>query len=181
MKPTPSGYRPPARWLHWLTALLVLLMIPAGLIMVREGLPRPVQDTLFLFHKNAGVIVFLLMVVRLIYRWRNPPPPLPASVPDWQRLAARLSHGALYLLAILLPITGYVRVRADRYPIEGLDALGIGTMLPKSEALAGAASELHETLAFLLIAVLLVHLAAAIQHAVVKRDGIWARMWPPTG
>lgn len=162
-------------------AVLVLLMIPAGLIMIREGLPRAVQDSLFLFHKNTGVILFLLMLVRLLYRWRHPAPPLPATVPGWQRQAARLSHGALYLLLVVMPLTGYIRVRADRFPIEGLDALGIGTLVPKSEALAKAAGAIHETCAFLLIAVLTIHVAAAIQHALIRNDGVWSRMWPPTG
>ena len=181
MDPNPNGYRPPARWLHWLIAVLVLLMIPAGLTMVREGLPRGLQDTLFLFHKNTGVILFVLMLARLLYRWRYPAPPLPASVPDWQRQAARLSHGLLYVLMIVMPVSGYVRVRADRYPIEGLDALGIGTLLPKSKALANAAGTMHEICAFILIAILIVHVAAAAQHAMIRRDGVWSRMWPPGG
>ena len=62
--PKPPGYRPPARALHWLVALAVLSMIPAGLVMTREGIPRPLQDALFLFHKNLGT---LLIPVILVY------------------------------------------------------------------------------------------------------------------
>ncbi|WP_328803820.1 cytochrome b [Paracoccus xiamenensis] len=177
--PGTEGYRRPARWMHWLIAVLVLLMIPAGLIMVQKGLPRPVQDTLFIFHKNTGVILFLLMVLRLAYRWRYPPPPLPGSVPGWQRLAAHVTHIGLYVLLIVMPISGYVRVRAGGFPIEGLDALGIGTLLPKSEALATAAQSVHITCAFLLMALIGLHVAAALQHALIRRDGIWSRIWPP--
>lgn len=181
MPPVDQGYRRPARWLHWIVGVLVLLMIPAGLIMVQQGLARPVQDALFLFHKNTGVILFGLIAARLLYRRRHPPPPLPASVPDWQRTAAALSHRLLYALLVIMPVSGYIRVRAERFPIEGLDALGIGTLIPNSKALAGAAQTIHEICAYLLIAVITVHIAAALQHALLRRDGVWARMWPPNG
>lgn len=175
------GYRPPARWLHWIVAAVVLLMIPAGLIMTTEGLPRPVQDTLYLFHKNTGVLLFLVILVRLGYRLAHPPPPLPPSVPGWQRRAAGVSHALLYALLLILPITGFTRVRAGGFPIELLDRLGLGPWLAKSKPLADAAQNAHRVAAFLIIAILAVHIAAALQHALIRRDGVWSRMWPPGG
>ena len=181
MTPTHQGYRRPARWLHWIMAALVLLMIPAGLIMVQKGLARPVQDALYLFHKNTGVILLGLLVIRLIHRRRHPAPDLPATLPHWQRRAAHLSHMALYVLLLVMPVSGYIRVRAGGFPIEGLDAIGIGTLVPKSENLANAASAVHQAAAFLLIALIALHVAAALQHAMLRRDGVWSRMWPPNG
>lgn len=175
------GYRPPARWLHWIVAVAVLMMIPAGLVMTQEGLPRPVQDTLFIFHKNLGTLLFLVIMVRVIYRLTHRPPPLPESVPLWQRRAAAVSHVMLYVLLVIMPISGFVRVRAGGYPIELLDRLGFGPWIGKSEPLADAASALHATAAFLLIAVLAIHIAAALQHALIRRDGVWSRMWPGRG
>lgn len=162
-------------------AVLVLLMIPAGLVMVRPGLTRAVQDGLFIFHKNMGVLLLLLVILRLIYRLRFPPQPLPPSVPRWQRFAAAASHGALYLLLIVMPLSGYVRVRAGGFPIEGLDATGIGTLLPKSTALAEAAQSVHLVCGYALIGLIALHIAAALQHALWYQDGIWARIWPPDG
>ncbi|MFD1881248.1 cytochrome b [Paracoccus pacificus] len=176
-----NGYRRPARWLHWIIAALVLLMIPAGLIMVQKGLPRPVQDTLFVFHKNTGVILFFLIAARLIYRLRHKPPPLPDTMPEWQKRAAGIAHFALYALMVIMPVSGYIRVRADRFPIEGLDALGIGTWLPKSPELAAVAQSIHVTCAFILIGLIAVHIAATLQHALFYKDGIWSRIWPPNG
>lgn len=176
-----TGYRRTARLFHWGIALLVLLMIPAGLVMTTKGLDRAVQDTLFLFHKNAGVLIFFLVLARLIYRLRHAPPPLPATMPAWQRRAADLSHKGLYALLLLMPVFGYVRVRAGRFPIEALDALGIGTLLPKSDMLANTAKALHYAGALALIALLGLHIAAALQHALIRRDGVWSRMWPPLG
>ncbi len=175
----PDGYTTKARLMHWLIALLVLLMIPAGLIMIREGVSRPMQDTLFLFHKNTGVIVLLLMVLRLAFRIAGPTPPTPAHLPGWQRMAADASHFLLYVLLFVMPLSGYIRVRAGNFPIEALDAMGVPALVPRSKELAEAAQSVHEYGAYLLMLILAVHVAAALQHALIHRDGVFARMWPP--
>lgn len=173
----PQGYRLPARWLHWIVAAVVLLMIPAGLIMTREGIPRPLQDTLFIFHKNTGVLLFPVILVRLAYRLTHPAPPLPDSVPPWQRVIARTTHVLLYLLLIVMPVAGFVRVRAGGYPIEMLDRLGFGPWIGKSERLADFAQSVHWTGAMLLIGLVALHVGAAFYHALILRDGVWSGMW----
>jgi cytochrome b561 len=172
-----TEYRRPARILHWGVALAVLLMIPAGLIMTTEGLPRSVQDTLFIFHKNLGVLLFPVIVVRLIYRAGHKPPPLPDSVPRWQQRIARLTHAALYVLLFLMPLSGYIRVRAGGFPIEMLDAVSLGAGIAKNEALADAAMRVHYIAAMTLITLVAIHTGAALYHALVLRDGVWSRMW----
>ncbi len=122
-----------------------------------------------------------MILARIVYRRLHPPPPLPASVPGWQQRLAAASHLALYALLVIMPLSGFVRVRAGGFPIELLDAMGAGPWLPKSEALAAAAQGLHFIAALLLIAVLAVHVGAALQHALIRRDGVWQRMWPPAG
>lgn len=178
MNAQPDRYKSPARWLHWLVAAIVLSMLPVGFLMVQQGLSRSLQNGLFLFHKNAGVIVALFVAARLIYRWRNPPPPLPRAIPIWQRRVSAWTHGLLYLLIVVMPVSGYVRVRAGGFPIEMLDAMGIGTLLPKSEGLANAAKSLHYAGAWALAILVTLHVGAALQHALIKRDGIFQRMWP---
>ncbi|MFN3645411.1 MAG: hypothetical protein ACK4S2_02665 [Gemmobacter sp.] len=78
---------------------------------------------------------------------------------------AQLTHGALHVLLLVLPVAGYVRVRAGGFPVEALDAMGLPALVPRSEALAEAAKALHFGAAFL--------------HAVILRDGVFQRMWPP--
>lgn len=174
-----SSYRTPARMIHWLMALLLLMTIPAGFIMVQEGLARPLQDTLFIFHKNIGVVLLVLAVLRLGYRWRHPAPPLPATMPDWQKRAARASHMALYALIFAMPVLGYVRVRAGGFPVEGLDALGLPGLIPRSDSLAETAKTLHFYGAVTITTLIAIHVGAAIQHGLLRRDGIFTRMWPP--
>lgn len=175
----PNGYRTPARMFHWGIALVVLLMIPAGLIMTREGLPRGLQDSLFIFHKNMGVILLPLVLLRMSYRLRHPPPPLPMTMPGWQRAIAGFSHSMLYALLLIMPLSGFTRVRAGGFPIELLDWLGAGPWIAKSDALARAAQSLHFGAAMLLIALICVHVGAALYHGLILRDTIWSRIWPP--
>ena len=78
-----------------------------------------------------------------------------------------------------MPLAGYIRVRAGRFPIEGLDALGIGTLVPRSEALANAAKALHFYGAYAIAALIAIHIGAALLHGLILRDGVFARMWPP--
>jgi cytochrome b561 len=164
--------------LHWLVAVAILLMIPAGLMMVRDGLPRPVQDALFLFHKNVGAALIVVITFRILWRISHPAPPLPRDMPDWQHKVAGLSHGLLYVFMVVMPISGYVRVRAGGFPIEALDAIGLPTLIPRNKALADTASWLHEIAGWGLMAILALHIGAALYHALVRHDGVWDRMWP---
>ncbi len=176
-----TRYNSPARILHWVMALLVLMMIPAGVIMVQEGLDRSLQNTLFIFHKNVGTLLLLLIIARIAYRRLRPPPPLPDTVPAWQHKIADATHMALYGLLVAMPLLGYIRVRAGGFPIESLDALGVPALVPRSDALAGVAKTLHFYGAIAIGVVIAMHIGAALFHGIIRRDGIFSRMWPPFG
>ena len=181
MSERPSRYRPAARLFHWGTAILVLLMIPAGAIMIREGISRDLQNTLFIFHKNVGVLVMFLLIPRIVYRIFNPPPPLPSQMPRAQKRIAAVSHFMLYALLLLMPVAGYVRVKAGGFPIEMLDAVGLPSIVPRSEALAEVAKSIHYAGSLALTAFVFLHVGAALYHGIVRRDGVFSRMWPPIG
>jgi len=174
---TPGIYKTGARWLHWSMALLVLAMIPVGFLMVQEGLSRPLQNNLFIFHKNVGVLLLVLIAARLVYRLLTPPPPLPTAMPIWQLRIAGLSHAALYTLLVVMPLAGYIRVRAGGFPIETLDAMGIPALVPRSDALAQIAKSVHFYGAWAIALLVALHIAAALYHGLIRRDGIVSRMW----
>lgn len=176
-----TRYRGPARLLHWIMAVLILATIPAGFVMIQEGVSRSLQDALFLFHKNVGVLLLVLVLGRILYRWRHPAPPLPDDLPDWQKMAARLSHIGLYALLLIMPIAGYVRVKAGGFPLESLDALGVPSLVPRSDAVAEIAKSIHYFGAIAITALIALHLAAAAHHGIVRRDGVFSRIWPPVG
>ncbi|WP_322891293.1 MULTISPECIES: cytochrome b [unclassified Yoonia] len=173
-----NGYRLPARILHWGLALAIIVMLPVGGIMVGDGLDRATQNALFILHKNLGVVILLLMVIRLAYRALNPPAPLPAHMPGWQKQAAGATHILLYVMVFFMAITGYVRVTMGGFPIEGLGAIGLHPLLPRNEAIAEIAKSAHFYGRFILLAVLALHIGAALHHALILRDGVFGRIWP---
>lgn len=178
MEKPSGGYTTPQRAIHWIMALLILPMVAAGFLMVQQGLPRSLQNTLFIFHKNIGVLVLGLAILRLVLRLRHQAPALPSSLPAWQRRIAHASHSLLYVLIFLMPLTGYIRVRAGGFPIEALDRLGLPTLVPRSDTLAQLAKSAHELGAYAIAALLALHIGAALYHALILRDGSFARIWP---
>ena len=174
-----KGYSTPSRLFHWGMAVLILSTLPVGYLMVQQGLGRSLQNALFIYHKNVGVVLLGLILARMIWRWRRPAPPLPDSVPPGQARVAHLTHGLLYLLMLVVPLAGYVRVRAGGFPIEALDALGLPTLVPRSDALAAVAKSVHYGAGIAISVLIALHVGAAVYHARVKRDGLLARMWPP--
>ena len=172
------GYGTVARLFHWVTVLLVAVMISVGLTMTQD-VPRPLQDSLFILHKGLGPVVLVVVLARLAWRAFNPPPPLPASVPPLQARAAGLVHVGLYTFLIVQAVSGYVRVTTGGFPIEALERLGIGPLLPKAEAVSKIASTIHSVSVAVLILLIAMHVGAAAYHGIVKRDGVISRMWPP--
>lgn len=181
MKSASHTYPAASRLIHWVMALLVLGMIPIGFIMVQKGLPRGLQNFLFISHKNIGTLLLLLIFVRLANRWFNPPNLTSVELPKVQELAAKLTHFGLYALLLVMPLSGYIRVRAGGFPIEALDALSIPALVPRSDALAEFAKSVHFYASYAIAALVAMHVAAALYHGIVRRDGIFSRMWPMTG
>jgi cytochrome b561 len=174
-------YNVASRLIHWVMALLVLGMIPVGFVMVQDGISRSLQNFLFIAHKNVGVLLLILIFVRLFNRWRNPPSLQPVKLARVQELAAQLTHIALYGLLLIMPLAGYIRVKAGGFPIESLDALGIPALVLRSDALAEAAKTVHFYGAYAVAAFVLMHIGAACFHGLVRKDGVFSRMWPPVG
>lgn len=170
-----------ARLLHWITALVVLATIPAGLVMVREDIPRSTQDMLFIFHKNVGVVILLLVLLRVAWRGIHRAPPLPESVAALQRRIAVATHWLLYAGLTVMALSGYTRVVAGGFPIELLDALGAPSLVPRSDPLAESAKAVHFYVHYAVIALVVLHVLAALYHGLVRRDGVFSRIWPPIG
>jgi cytochrome b561 len=168
------------RFLHWIVALMLIATIPIGVLMQTEGLARATQNLLYILHKNGGVILLVLVLLRILWRVIFPAPPMPASMPGWQVKVARLAHWGLYGLVLVMAISGYVRVAAGGFPIEMLDALGVPKLVPRSEPLAQTAKWVHSTARFALVALILLHVGAALKH-LMQRDGVFGRIWPPLG
>jgi cytochrome b561 len=178
-----SVERHPFRWriLHWIMAALVLTTIPIGLSMAARAdanIFDTVTNTFYAMHKAIGFTILVLILVRIIVRARSAAPPYPDGVSRSVIMAARSVHYLLYGLLIVTPILGWAGVTA--YPALGI-AGGISLpplpFVPRDQALAEQLFEVHGFFAITLGIVALGHIAAALRHLVIVRDGIFQRMW----
>ena len=164
----------PSRLLHWLMALLVLAMLFIGVGMAASASGR--YSLLLSVHRPLGIAILVLVAIRFINRLINRPPPLPATLPPLQRLAAKASHFALYALMFALPLVGWGMLSAGGYPIVLYGPLELPPILPQSAILYAGLRQLHTVLAYLLFATFLAHVAAALFHGLIRRDGVWGSM-----
>jgi len=174
MRPHAPGFSLPSRLLHWLMAALILAMLFIGVGMVATVSDRYVL--LLSIHRPLGVAILVLAALRLVNRMIHPPPPLPASLPPLQRVAAHLSHVLLYVLMFAIPLIGWGMQSAGDYPIVLYGQAQLPPILPHSAALYAPLRAAHTVLAFLLFATVLAHFAAALYHGLIRRDGVLAAM-----
>ena len=162
--------------LHWITAALIVANLLLGLSMV--GLPiSPRKLSWYLVHKSIGITIFLLTSLRLAWRLIRPHP-APVPMPDWQRRAAAVSHGMLYLLLFVIPVSGWIYSSATGVQVVYIGLVPLPDLVGKDRALGDVLRIVHVSLNALLVAVVCVHVAAAVRHHVVDRDAVLARMLP---
>jgi cytochrome b561 len=163
--------------LHWTSAVLVFCGFSLGLFMT--GLDfSPAKLRLYAFHKWIGITVFLLAAARLAWRAAHPAPPALASMPAWQKRAASATHGLLYVLMLAIPISGWIYSSATGVSVVYLGLFPLPDLVPKDRESAKALLLVHQTLNFTLAAMVTLHVAAALWHHFVDRDGVMARMFP---
>jgi len=162
--------------LHWAAALLILAGFALGLWMTDLAI-SPLKFRVYAYHKWIGITVFLIALARLAWRATHPAPP-PVAMPEWQQRAASTTHVLLYVLMLIAPISGYLYSSATGVQVVYLGVLPLPDLVGKDKALAAALKAVHLSLVFTLAALVAVHVAAAIKHHVVDRDGVLARMLP---
>jgi cytochrome b561 len=178
MSDVPLRYSPAQKWLHWLMAAVIVLgMIPVGLTMTRLG-EGETTNRLYEIHKSFGVIVFALAVLRAGLRLTRGAPPLEPGIPAWQRFAARVSHSALYMLIVLIPITGWVATSACCAPVNLFWTIPVTLPVTGGEDFSKAVFRVHKALVYTLMGIVAIHVAAALQHHFVRRDRTLLRMLP---
>lgn len=170
-------YTRTAMSLHWLIALMLFGMFGFGLYMVELPL-SPQKLKFYSYHKWAGVTVFLLVLARLAWRITHRPPALPAGMPAWQVKAAKAGHHLLYLLMVIVPLSGWLMSSAKGFQTVYLGVLPIPDAIGKNAALGQALTEVHEALTWLLLALVALHAAAALKHHFIDHDDVLRRMLP---
>jgi cytochrome b561 len=169
------GYTATARFLHWLTAAIVLVMIPVGVAMANFDF-GPAQDTLYHLHRSFGAVLLPIVIIRLIYRLQNPPPPLPADIPEVQRVAANTVHWLLYVMLIVQAFVGWIATSAYRAPILVFWLFELPPIWPEDRAFSERAFVLHRFLGIAILFVASGHIAAALFHHFIRKDRVLMRM-----
>ena len=186
---TETRYHSVAIALHWMIAAMIAIQLPLGWWMTdaldEKSAPKLVIFQAFQIHKSIGLSILIVSALRVAWRFSYRPPPLPASMPQWERYAAKLSHFLLYVLILGLPLSGWAMVSAS---VLGLPTLWFGlfewphlpllSTLPDKKPVEDALKELHETLGSIAAALLVLHVAAALKHHFRDRDDLLHRMIP---
>ncbi len=168
----------PAKLLHWLGAILILLLLGHGWWMTHFA-PRPDRLAHYAGHAGLGYDFLALLVLRLLWRWTHAVPELPSGTPRWEQIAAHASHHGLYLLMLVTSATGWAMAGLMRTPLTK-DAFGLPVpmiYLKQDRALHDLFEDTHKILAYVLAALVVVHLAAALRHHFIKRTDVMRRMW----
>jgi cytochrome b561 len=167
--------------IHWLTALLVLTQVVIGFAFAEFTPPGPERAALFTWHKTLGATILVLALIRLAYRLKNPPPPFPPELPSWRRHLAVWNHRLFYFGLIALPLTGLIAVSGKTHdswftPLVGNIPLPVIPGI--SEDTGDASGDLHVILVFTTIALLLLHVAAALHQQFIEHSRVAGRMPP---
>jgi cytochrome b561 len=178
LKNTSTAWGSVAKLLHWAGALLVIYLIGDGWWMTHMA-ERTGRLAAYGQHALVGYYVLLLVAVRIVWRAMNPTPALPADTLPWERLAAHASHAILYVVTLGLSFTGWVMVGVGRRPIEatvfGIIPVPLFTRTP-DRVLHDILEDTHRVLAYLLLAVVIIHIGAALRHHFYKKNDVLRRM-----
>lgn len=177
----PRRYHGFAIALHWLLAIALVGIFSVGLYMA--DLPfSPQRLKLYNWHKWAGITILLLSVLRLVWRLTHTPPALPPTVvqamPGWQMRAYHATHVAMYALFFIVPLVGWAYSSAAGFPIVLFGVLPLPDFVPASKPLSELIKPWHEISAFALAGLVLLHVAAALKHHFIDKDGLLQRMLP---
>lgn len=164
--------------LHWLIAALMICGFALGWIMTSIHGFTPAKLRYVSWHKWIGVTVFALATLRILWRATHRAPPLPLGTPAWQRTAAHLVHALLYVLMIVIPITGYLFSSASNVPVVYLGIVPLPRLIAPDPTLKAVFKTAHLALNYTLAALVLAHVGAALKHQWVDRDRLLSRMLP---
>jgi cytochrome b561 len=166
----------PAKLLHWIAALAIIVLLAHGWWMTHMT-ARPDRFVNYSWHAALGYDLLVLLVLRLLWRWANPVPALPADLKRWERVAALSGHIGLYILMLAASLTGWALAGTLRTPISK-DLLGLPIpLIVQDRALHSLLEDSHMILSYLLAALVVVHIAGALRHHFFKHNDVMRRMW----
>lgn len=177
LKNNNDQYGSVAKIFHWLMGILIIAMLAVGLYMT--GLPAgPDKSQIYGIHKAVGAIILALVVIRFIWRNLNIVPLLPSTLPNIYKMLAHGAHMSLYALMIIMPMSGWIMSSAAGYPVSVFGLFNLPDLVSKDPVLREMAGFIHTICAYLLIGLLVLHIAAALKHHFIDKDNVFRRMLP---
>ncbi len=175
LKNTSTQYGSIAISLHWIMAILIIGLLILGLYMTNLPIGL-LKLKLYGWHKEYGLLVLALVIIRLMWRFINITPML--SLPSWEIIAARCTHWSFYLLMFALPVSGWMLSSAAGLPISFFGLFTLPDLVSANENLRMTMQLIHMWLAYAMIALLCLHIAASLKHHFINKDDILRRMLP---
>lgn len=174
---TVETYGAIAKTVHWLIALAIITMLIMGFVM--DAMPlSPQKLQVYGLHKATGIVILGLVVLRLLWRFTNPTPKLPADMPWIERMAAHAGHAGLYLLMIGMPLSGWLMSSAAGFPVSVYGLFQMPDLVVTNQELRKQMGDVHGTLAWVIIGLVSVHVLAALFHHFYHKDTVLRRMLP---
>ncbi len=170
-------YHPVSRLFHWAVVALLAMQVTIALVLP-SILPKADEDRLTAWHLSVGSAILLVMLLRLAWRLSHPPPAPPADLPPSLRLLSRATHWAFYAILVVLPVLGWTAASAFGATVRLFGLIPLPALVAPNKPFAEAVGDVHATVAFVLLALIALHVAGALYHAVIKRDGVVRRMLP---
>jgi cytochrome b561 len=167
-----------AQSLHWLIAALAVAVATLGLMIPEAPRGSEWRDFVLLWHRSIGMAILLAMVLRALWRAGHKPPPLPPTLRRIEVVLAHATHVLLYLAFLAMPIAGYLNTAAAGHSLSLFGLVTIPPLIPENERLAQIAIGLHLVGQFAVYGFVAMHVAAALTHGIVRRDGVFSRMLP---
>jgi len=175
LRNTESEYGTAAKWLHWLVAVGIVVLLWLGL--EQAGMERgPARTDLRETHGSIAVLVFVLMTARLLWRFSSEIPADPPGMPAWQRVSARLTHWAIYLAVFVQLVSGAMSFATAGRPVPFFGLISIPLPVTQSDAAHEFWEEVHETTWIVLVSLLGLHILAALYHHFARKDDVLRRM-----
>lgn len=162
---------------HWLIALLIIAAFALGSFMTDMKI-SPSKLQYYAWHKWLGVTIFGLVALRLLSRLFSGAPTYPSSMKLWEMRAANATHVFLYFLMFAVPLSGYFYTSAAGIPVVYFKLVQLPTFIGPNPELKPILKELHEVLTTILLVIVSLHVAAALKHLFINKDGIFQRMLP---
>jgi len=179
LRNTKQAYGSVAKMFHWFMAFIIIGLLAVGLIMTDMPV-SPDKFKIYGLHKSFGITVLTLAVLRISWKIMNDQPVLPDMLKAWEKFLAHVGHGLLYVLMFSMPLSGWAMSSAAGLPVSVFGLFTLPNLVMPDRALKVTFMEVHETLAWVLIVMIVLHVLAALLHHYHYKNNVLRRMLPFT-